>query len=451
MARTPSHTQQEIIDLLGPRGSLSVNSGNRALVQKFLTASGVPAIKAKALSVFELGAVYNDASDAELNKLIDGGDTPEKPKAPYNNGLKVGDECVVNCVQNPHGTIWQGYRVIIARIDGEIIQAYRVNYPGEETRLFTAINLDKIKEEKPMVAPTPVMPESEVTQALLVLAQALSKKPESSPISTLDEARVKELINEHISKPMVIKLADRPEVKLPEGELIHQDFKKILTALTCGNVALIGPAGSGKTTISEICAKALNVPFYFTGAISSEYKLTGFIDAHGKYIRTAFREAFEHGGVFLFDEIDASSPGAVLAFNAALANGYADFPDKGIPKHKDFYCIAAANTFWTGADRVYVGRNQLDGATLDRFIFIELGYDENLERRLSGNSRWVDYVQRVRRKAKELKLRHVISPRASIMGSKLLAQGVHYKDVQNMVLFKGLDADTVSKFSTVEY
>jgi len=71
--------------------------------------------------------------------------------------------------------------------------------------------------------------------------------------------------------------------------------------------------------------------------------------------------------LFLFDEIDASLPNAVLAFNAALANGYADFPDGMVKRHPRFACIAAANTFGMGADRIYVGRNQLDGADAGPF------------------------------------------------------------------------------------
>jgi cobaltochelatase CobS len=40
--------------------------------------------------------------------------------------------------------------------------------------------------------------------------------------------------------------------------------------------------------------------------------------------------------------------------------------------------VATANTFGTGADRVYVGSLQIDGATLDRFAFLEWPYDEGL-------------------------------------------------------------------------
>jgi hypothetical protein len=118
--------------------------------------------------------------------------------------------------------------------------------------------------------------------------------------------------------------------------------------------------------------------------VSSEYKLTGFIDAQGRIVSTAFRKAFEFGGVFLFGETDASMPGALLAFNTALANGWMDFPDGVVQKHPDFRVVADANTFGTGADRLYVGRNQLDAASLDRYAVLDWPYDEALEAALSG-------------------------------------------------------------------
>jgi MoxR-like ATPase len=216
-------------------------------------------------------------------------------------------------------------------------------------------------------------------------------------------------------------------------------------------VYLVGPAGAGKTYAAIQCAKALGVKFYFTGAVASEFKLTGFIDAQGRIVSTAFREAFEKGGLFLFDEIDASYPQAVLAFNAALANDFMDFPCKNedekkpVQRHKDFYCIAAANTYGQGADRQYVGRNQLDAASLDRFVFLDWKYDENLERNLAGNYKWSDYVQKIRRYIEAQQIRHVVSPRASIYGAKLLANGVSRETVEQTILWKGLGEATKAK------
>ncbi|GHU65743.1 hypothetical protein FACS1894123_11750 [Bacteroidia bacterium] len=226
----------------------------------------------------------------------------------------------------------------------------------------------------------------------------------------------------------------------------HCQFPTLLQILaTKLNVYLAGPAGSGKTYAAEKCSHALDVPFYFTGAVASEFKLTGFIDAQGRIVSTEFRKVFETGGLFLFDEIDASYPQAVLAFNAALSNDYMDFPDKRVQRHEKFYCIAAANTFGQGADRQYVGRNQLDAASLDRFVFLDWKYDENLERELAGNQEWSDYVQKVRRYIETQKIRHIVSPRASIYGAKLLASGISRDIVEQTILWKGLDDATKNK------
>lgn len=224
---------------------------------------------------------------------------------------------------------------------------------------------------------------------------------------------------------------------------VHKSFPSLLKSLEQkSNVYICGPAGSGKTTAAQKCAEALNVPFYFTGAIASEYKLTGFIDAQGKIVSTDFRKAYENGGLFLFDEIDASFPQAVLAFNAALANDFMDFPDKRVQKHENFYCIAAANTIGMGADRQYVGRNQLDAASLDRFVFLDWQYDENLEQELAGNKTWTYKVQKIRKIVNEKKIRFVVSPRASIKGAQLLAAGFSESEVEEMVLWKGMDEAT---------
>jgi MoxR-like ATPase len=223
----------------------------------------------------------------------------------------------------------------------------------------------------------------------------------------------------------------------------HKQFARFVKALaTKNNVWLAGPAGSGKTTAAEKAAEALGVPFYFNGAIDTEYKLLGFIDAQGRIVSTAFREAFTNGGVYLFDEVDASLPAATLAFQAALANGMADFPGGMVRRHPDFYCVAAANTWGLGATNDYVGRNRLDAAFLDRFVVkISWGYDESLERTIAGNDEWTSFVQGVRAKAKANGLKVVISPRASIGGALLLAAGFTMEETADLTVYASLTAD----------
>lgn len=254
-----------------------------------------------------------------------------------------------------------------------------------------------------------------------------------------------EITDLKVRKPLdlVVKLHDG---KTSDLGIQHSQLPTLIKILSTGlNVYLVGPAGSGKTHAAIQCAKALDIPFHFTGAVASEFKLTGFIDAQGRIVSTEFRKAFEQGGLFLFDEIDASYPQAVLAFNAALANDYMDFPDKRVQRHEKFFCIAAANTYGQGADRQYVGRNQLDAASLDRFVFMDWKYDEKLETTLAGNETWSNYVQKVRRFVEENKIRHVVSPRASIFGAKLLAAGLPKEEVEATILWKGMDDATKNK------
>lgn len=287
----------------------------------------------------------------------------------------------------------------------------------------------------------------------------------------LSEDRVLELIRQHGGQPAHVKLdLTAPGITFSGETVMHHKFPLLASAVAARvNVLLVGPAGSGKTTAVEKVAETLGLQFYATGAVSSEYKLTGFIDAQGRIVSTAFRKAFEFGGLFLFGETDASMPGALLAFNTALANNWMDFPDGVVQRHPDFRVVADANTFGTGADRVYVGRNKLDAASLDRYAVIEWGYDEALEASLVGAQapkgspvpksisplsqdeaqaqavHWLGRVQSVRRAVDELKVLHVVSPRATINGSKLLAAGWSWSDTEEAVIWKGLDKDTKAK------
>ena len=239
------------------------------------------------------------------------------------------------------------------------------------------------------------------------------------------------------------------------GKTRHFRFKELYKALKAHqNVFICGPTGSGKSYAAEQCARKLKCEYYFTGAISNEYKLLGYMDANGNYVSTEFRKAYENGGLFMFDEVDASFPQPLLAFNAALAGNQMDFPDKTVRKNENFYCIATANTFGNGASRQYVGRNQLDAAFLDRFVFIDWPYDNELERNMTDNEEWAEYVQKVRFAIDKLGVgkmgvRHIVSPRATISGAELLKAGLDRERVENMVIWKGLERETVQMIKNI--
>jgi len=231
--------------------------------------------------------------------------------------------------------------------------------------------------------------------------------------------------------------------KLRSGKLFkHKQFDQVMTIIGGGpdqtvKIMMFGPAGSGKTIIAEMAAHELGLPFYFNGPVQSEYKLLGYKDAHGVYQRTAFREAFEFGGVFLFDEFDACSAQAMVAFNTALSNKRCDFPDRNVLQHPNFICIAAANTPGAGANVTYSGRERLDGATLDRFAVVEISYDSVLEKALSNDDDWVEHIQKVRQSLSQIKPEFIVSMRASIEGAKLLSKGMSPTDVESAVIWRG--------------
>jgi cobaltochelatase CobS len=228
----------------------------------------------------------------------------------------------------------------------------------------------------------------------------------------------------------VIKKDNEDDIRVKIGRQ-HKTFPELLKAMNdlegdYRNVWLAGPAGSGKSTAAKQLAKVLfgtDDRFHYNGAIDSPYKLSGFVDANGRIVSTAFRKAWENGGVYLFDEVDASLPGALMAFNGALANGIADFPDGPMERHKDCYVVAAANTWGLGADAKYVGRAKLDAASLDRFFPIPWDYDEDLEREIANHDEWFEVVRKMRADAIRCGAEVVISPRSTYRGAMLLRKG----------------------------
>lgn len=241
-----------------------------------------------------------------------------------------------------------------------------------------------------------------------------------------------------------IELVTPTETKMLEDKPRHFLFPKVLTTVNADiPTALIGPAGSGKSTMAGQIADALNLKYYLINSVSGTHELAGYMDAHGNYNTTSFRQAFEHGGMAFVDEVDTSDAGALKWLNTALANGHAMFPDSAdaVKRHPKFRMMIGANTFGNGADRMYVGANQLDASTLDRFVFFDFGYDEKLEVLLSGNAKWAERVQGLRAAAMTEKARVIISPRATLYGAKLLSIGWKQEEVENGLIWKGMDAE----------
>ena len=232
-----------------------------------------------------------------------------------------------------------------------------------------------------------------------------------------------------------------------EGAVRHEKYESIKACLEAGiPVYLAGPAGSGKNfTVEQICEE-LGWDFYFSNSIQQEYKLTGFIDAGGTYHDTEFYKACtsENDCVFFLDEMDASIPEVLVLLNAAIANGYFEFPE-GRKNLEHVHFVAAGNTVGSGADEMYTGRLVIDQATLDRFAIIDFGYDTNIELHLAyGDKQLVRFIHHLRDSAQAQGIRATFSYRAIMMVVKLQSK-LKLKEVIAIAVFKGLDKDTVKQ------
>jgi len=289
--------------------------------------------------------------------------------------------------------------------------------------------------------------------AAIIAAAVQRHLPAAAPAAAaaLDVAEVEKIVAHMMESRGVVRhevaVADFPAVNCDDKHYLFEQIVRLIALRQ--HVWLVGPAGSGKTTAVEQAAAACGLEFgsISVGEQTMLSQIVGYMSPAGMLVRSVFRARYEHGGVFLLDEVDAGNANVLTAINSALANGQCAFPDGMVQRHKDFVCIAAGNTFGIGANRVYVGRCQIDGATRDRFAFLEFPYDEKLESQLCGNAKWLARVLSVRAAVVKLGVRHVVSPRASISGARMLASGFDVDDVEDMVLWRGLDDDTKKRIN----
>lgn len=378
MARTASMKTADAEAMIGPADRLVVTTENRPLLRKWVVSLGLPSGTAYAMSNVELANMYAERA------------------------------------------------------------SFRSAPAGEAPTYYG--------KPAPIRADVPVPTNSDAADQLAAALKLLI----GNPTAVLNEERVRQIAAEEAAKielPAPVVAVTRLEISSPTGlrmieGVVHATAPLVIRVAALGHhIMLVGPAGCGKTAIGAQVAQALGFNLYITSTVFDTHELLGFNDGMGNYHTTAFRTAFQNGGVWIADEVDAWDAAALLAANSALANGYATFPDSPTPviRHPDFRMIATANTYGHGADRVYVGRNELDAASLDRFATIDVDYDAGIETAVcNGNVAWMDRVIEIRNIVRNKNIRHVVSTRAIQKGSEALAAGIDQTTVEALYVFKGM-------------
>lgn len=305
-------------------------------------------------------------------------------------------------------------------------------------------------------APAPADASSEELQPLRerldVVEKLTSEHSEIFNGHTSEISKIRDAVEglkANVGKTIEVKTPAKPEGIIIES--VHPKFEELLNVCNVLRQAYVwGPAGTGKTTMGRQVAEALDLDFYYIQlGKSPESRLTGYPTADGGIFETDFRRAYINGGVVLLDELDSTLPTTSILLNGAIENGRCGFPDGQYDRHPDCIIIGAGNTPMLGADEDYSARSPQDAAFRERFAFIRVDLDEGLERKMVDAEgagelgiRWLHFVRKVRTLCATHAPQVLVTPRASKLGAKLLAQNpeLEFRYLLELLIFKGAAA-----------
>lgn len=231
--------------------------------------------------------------------------------------------------------------------------------------------------------------------------------------------------------------------------IVNPNAEELIDYLKEGeNVFLWGPAGAGKNVLGEQLAEMLNVQFFYMNTVYTKYDVTGFTDAQGNYIPTAFVNWLNNdGGLMFIDEMCTNSPEANTAINALLANKYIVLQNGEVlrmsPRH---YVVAADNTNGLGATEEYNGRYKMDESTRDRFAFFFIDYDAAVEESIVGDKKDIlDFVRELRNVTKECNISLVLGYRCINRLVKFYNRDAA-RTIEHNIL-KGMEQDTINEIA----
>lgn len=276
----------------------------------------------------------------------------------------------------------------------------------------------------------------------------------------------------NVARPIAITPPNLPTVNVGRQHYMTPTVLVTMAAVKGSGVPyLVGEAGSWKSSLVNVLIQAgYKVTPVVVGQSFDEVDFFGFIDANGKHVDPrGVRKAWEEGHILFLDEIGNASPAGMTSANALMANDYVTFAGGDVVKrHPDFLIIAADNTYGRGADALYNGRSQLDGATLDRMCYLPWHTDWSLVGeayglKIAGDKPeysqpvdaskltvkdfpdWGRFVKAVSDVVSAKSIEAHIGTRAVINGLKMLLAGVDPALVEFSVIWSHMDADDAAQ------
>lgn len=206
--------------------------------------------------------------------------------------------------------------------------------------------------------------------------------------SFLDHDTIRSVVREEVAlvvaKPTVVKVLGKEPVKI-EG-LVHKAFK---TLLKLAEMRIpfwaYGSPGTGKTHMSKQIAEALSLSYQYNifNAETETPTLFGYQHPTLGWISASLANAVRQGNHFItLDEPDRALGAVLVALNDLMSNQRIHTPtnqDEPVIQGGDNLVFGAfANTKGDGISDEFANDRQ-DSAFLNRFVFVEVGYDTKLE------------------------------------------------------------------------
>ena len=262
--------------------------------------------------------------------------------------------------------------------------------------------------------------------------------------------------------PTVVQVSGREPVTLPANELVHQSVPEVLEALEDGlHPYLTGGPGTGKSRLCVTAFRAMgfdpaDIVIFPVSNMDQKNSLLGWtLPTTGEYVKGPLHHAFE-GKPTVLEELDAGNGAAMTATNIVLDAPFVTFPNgETLERPEQLFIVGAGNTLGKGGDMMFL-RNQMDAATRNRWVFVHVDYDRNIERAVvesildsSVAGRWLSHCWAIRERLEGERV--VFSTRNIRHGALQLRRGRPIESIVASALLPGESDDIVRKSGALNW